>query len=112
FDSVSIGERQSIQFGRDGDPVFKIQNNYDKEMEVSLEVTSANVPENVEITIYVKNGTGSVQSYTINSDTGTGTIGTFDLAASAIAEVWIKVETTGASASSVTVSLNIKAEVE
>ena len=112
FDSVSIGERQTIQFGKDGDPVFKIQNNYDKGMEVSLEVTSANVPENVEITIYVKNGTGSVQSYTINSDTGTGTIGTFDLAASAIAEVWIKVETTGASASSVTVSLNIKAEVE
>lgn len=112
FDSVTVGERQTVQFGKEGDPVFKIQNNYDQAMVVNITVTSTNVPANMEITIYVKNGTGSIQSYTIDNSTGTETVGTFNLSASAIADVWIKVETTGASAASVSVDLSINAVVE
>ncbi|RLI36944.1 hypothetical protein DRO55_02465 [Candidatus Bathyarchaeota archaeon] len=111
FDSVTVGERQIIQFGKDGDPVFQIKNNYDQNMNVSIEVTSSNVPENMQITIYVKNGT-TTQSYVIDSNTGAGIIGSFNLNASETADVWIKVQTTGASAQSVTVSLNIRAEVQ
>jgi len=112
FDSVAIGERQTVQFGKEGDPVFKIQNNYDQTITVNITVTSTNVPDNMTITIYVKNGTSDVQSYTINSQTETGTVGTFNLSASAIADVWIKVETTGASATTVSVNLSIDGVVE
>ncbi|RJS85745.1 hypothetical protein CW702_00665 [Candidatus Bathyarchaeota archaeon] len=112
FDGVTIGERQTIQFGKEDDPVFKIQNNYDKTMAVSFKLTSVSVPDETEVTIYVKDGDGTIHSYTIDSSTGTGTLGTFSLDPAKVANVWIKVQTSGASPGSIQINLSIEAEVD